>query len=191
MAVKLDDIALAQLCEEFNYHVPSIVQAIRERYDDYIVRSDRITKRVNKLRERGILPLDSGNYVSSGEILKGSSTLYDEDGNIKLQWVKTDVEKESQTEALRELVENLIEDLPKFKKKPFEKSFTSKDLMAIYPLGDPHVGMKAYKDEAGDDWDLKTAQEVFCGVFDRLVKTAPSCDQAVIVNLVTTSIETM
>jgi len=183
MAVKLDDIALAQLCEEFNYHVPSIVQAVRERYDDYIVRSDRITKRVNKLRERGILPLDSGNYVSSGEILKGSSTLYDEDGNIKLQWVKTDVEKESQTEALRELVENLIEELPKFKKKPFEKSFTSKDLMAIYPLGDPHVGMKAYKDEAGDDWDLKTAQEVFCGVFDRLVKTAPSCDQAVIVNL--------
>jgi hypothetical protein len=183
MTVKVDDIALAQLCEEFSYHVPSIVEAIRERYDFDSVRPHRITKRVNKLRERGILPLDSGNYVSSGEILKGSSTLYDEDGNIKLQWVKTDVEKESQTEALRELVESLVNDLPKLKKKPFEKTFTSEDLMAVYPLGDPHVGMKAYKDEAGDNWDLKTAQEVFCGVFDRLVKTAPSCEKAVIVNL--------
>lgn len=183
MAIKVDDVILSQLCNEFDYHIPSIVDAIKERFPDYSVRPQRVTKRINKLRERGVLPLDSGNYVSSGELLKGSSTLYDEDGNIKLQWVKTDVEKESQADALRELVDSLVDDLPKFKKVDFNKSFTSQDLMAVYPLGDPHIGMKAYKDEAGDNWDLKTAQQVFCGVFDRLVKTAPSCEKAVIVNL--------
>lgn len=183
MTVKVDDITLAQLCGEFNYHVPDIVSAIKERYPDYQVRPDRVHKRINKLRTLGILPLDSGNYVSSGELLKGSSTLYDENGEIKLQWVKTDVEKSTQLDALRELVDELVEDLPKFKKRDYSVTHASEDLMAVYPLGDPHVGMKAYKDEAGEDWDLKTAQEVFCGVFDRLVRTAPSCEQAVIVNL--------
>jgi hypothetical protein len=183
MAIKVDDLILSRLCDEFDYHIPSITEAIRERFPDYDVRPHRITKRINKLRERGVLPLDSGNYVSSGELLKGSSTLYDEDGNIKLQWVKTDVEKESQTEALRELVGSLVDELPKFQKIDFNQSFVSEDLMAVYPLGDPHIGMKAYKDEAGDDWDLETSQKVFCGVFDRLVKTAPSCEKAVIVNL--------
>lgn len=183
MAVKVDDITLVQLCEEFNYHIPSIVEAIKERFEDYSVRPYRVTNRINKLRERGVLPLDSGNFVSSGEILKGSSTLYDEDGEIKLQWVKTDVLKEDQLAALRELVDDLVQELPKFKKTDYEKSYASSDLMAVYPLGDPHIGMKAYKDEAGDDWDLKAAQKVFCGVFDRLVKTAPSCKKAVIVNL--------
>jgi hypothetical protein len=183
MAVRVDDITLAQLCDEFDFHVPAIVEAIRERFPEHDLRPYRVTKRINKLRERGVLPLDSGNYVSSGETLKGSSTLYDEDGNIKLQWVKTDVEKENQLEALRELVESLIKELPKFKGRDCTSNYTSEDLMAVYPLGDPHIGMKAYKDEAGDDWDLKAAQETFCGVFDRLVKTAPSCKRAVIVNL--------
>jgi len=183
MTVTVNDIVLSQLCDEFDYHIPSIVDAIKQRYPDYFVRPGRIGKRINSLRERGLLPLDSGNYVSSGEVLKGSSTLYDEEGNIKLQWVKTDVEKANQLDAIKELVEELSQQLPVFDKKPYEKSYASSDLMAVYPLGDPHIGMKAYKDEAGDDWDLIKAQEAFCGVFDRLVKTAPNCQKAVIVNL--------
>jgi len=177
------DAAMVKLCKEFNLDVTLIAKAMKERYPGYIVRPYRIHDRINKLRQKGMLPLDSGNYVSSGEVLKGSSTLYDQDGNVKIQWVKTDIEKQAMVDNIKELVEMYVEQLPKFKKKPYEVAFASEDLLAVYPLGDPHVGMKAYKDEAGDNWDLKTAQEVFCGVFDRLVKTAPSCKKAVIVNL--------
>lgn len=179
----INDATMVKLCNEFDLNVPLIAQAIRERYPDYTVRPYRITERINTLRKKGLLPLDSGNYVSSGEILKGSSTLYNSDGSIKLQWVKTDVEKQAFLDSIKELVDSYVEELPKFKHKPYEVSHASEDLLAVYPLGDPHVGMKAYKDEAGDDWDLVTAQEVFCGVFDRLVKTAPHCQEAVIVNL--------
>lgn len=179
----INDATMVKLCNEFDLNVPLIAQAIRERYPDYTVRPYRITERINTLRKKGLLPLDSGNYVSSGEILKGSSTLYNSDGSIKLQWVKTDVEKQAFLDSIKELVDSYVEELPKFKHKPYEVLHASEDLLAVYPLGDPHVGMKAYKDEAGDDWDLVTAQEVFCGVFDRLVKTAPHCQEAVIVNL--------
>lgn len=184
MTVKVNDLTLVQLCTEFNYNVPLIVTAIKERYPEYKVRPDRITKRINSLRVKGFLPLDSGNYVSSGEILKGSSTLYDQQGNIKLQWVKTDTEKESHLEIFKEIVDNMVQNLPKFNKTIVPKNlYYSEDLMAVYPLGDPHIGMKAYKDEAGDDWDLEKAQEMFCSLFNRLVKTTPSCEKAVIVNL--------
>lgn len=183
MAVTLTDAALGKLCVDFEYHIPSIVDAIKEEYPEYNVRTDRITSRINRLRERGVLPLDSGNYVSSGEILKGSSTLYDEEGNVKLQWVKTDVEKKNQLNILKELVDSYVEELPKFTPRPYTKTYASEDLMAVYPIGDPHIGVLAHKQETGADWDLKTAQEVFCGVFDRLIKAAPKCKEATIVNL--------
>lgn len=183
MTVKVSDTDLLGLCEEFSLNVPEIVKAIKERYPDYDVRPYRISNRINNFRKKGVLPLDSGNYVSSGEILKGSSTLYDEDGNIKQQWVKTDVDKQKAADTLREVIDSYVEGLPTFNKVDYNVTHASSDLMAVYPLGDPHVGMKAYKEEAGESWDLKKAQEVFCGVFDRLVKTAPSCEQAVIVNL--------
>lgn len=183
MAVVVTDAVLIQLCREFNNNVPLIVNAIRERYPDYSLRPYRIKNRVNDFIATGILPLGSGNSVSTGELLKGTSTLYDEQGGVKLQWVKTDVEKQNLLDQIKDLVDQYVEELPRFAPKPFDVAYTSEDLMAVYPLGDPHIGMKAYKDEAGDDWDLQKAQEVFCGVFDRLVKTAPHCEQAVIVNL--------
>jgi hypothetical protein len=183
MAVKISDTELVQLCEEFTYDVPSIVEAIKERHPSYAVRRYRIINRIKGLRKNGILPLDSGNYVSAGELLKGSSTLYDDGGNIKLQWVKSDVEKQTLLDNLKELIEDYVVNLPQFEKKPYEVTYVSEDLMAVYPLGDPHIGMQAYKEEAGEHWDLDKAQQVFCGIFDRLVKTAPACSRAVIVNL--------
>lgn len=181
--MKITDEVMVDLCNEFKLSVPAIAEAMKERYPDYCVRPYRILNRINKLRQKGLLPLDSGNVVSSGEILKGSSTLYDDEGNVKLQWVKTHVEKQATMNTIQELVDMYVEQLPKFKKTDFLKTNTSEDLLAVYPLGDPHIGMGAYKDESGDDWDLLAAQEVFCGVFDRLVKTTPSCKEAVIVNL--------
>ena len=181
--MKITDEVMVNLCKEFSLSVPDIAEAMKKRYPDYCVRPYRILDRIKALRHKGLLPLDSGNFVSSGEILKGSTTLYGEDGEVRLQWVKTDVEKQAAMNTIKELVDMYVEQLPKFKKTEFNRINASEDLLAVYPLGDPHVGMGAYKDESGDDWDLLVAQEVFCGVFDRLVKTTPHCKEAVIVNL--------
>lgn len=183
MAVKVSDTELVQLCTEFSYDIPKIVTAIKDRFPNYDVRQYRIVNRISKLRKNGMLPLDSGNFVSTGELLKGSSTLYDEEGNVKLQWVKSDVEKQTFLDNMKELIDDYATNLPQFKMKPYNVVHASSDLMAVYPLGDPHIGMKAYKEEAGENWDLEKAQQVFCGIFDRLVKTTPPCDRAMIVNL--------
>ena len=50
----------------------------------------QVAQRLAHYRRKGHLPLDSGNAVSIGEVLKGTSTLYDDTGNIVQQWIKTD-----------------------------------------------------------------------------------------------------
>ena len=150
---------------------------------DSYVRS-AFTKAKQYAAKRGYAPgYDMNHPTADGFVVKGVSTLYGDDGQVKQQWVKTDLDKQVFIENIKELIDQYIEQLPVFDPKPYNISYNVKDLMTIYPLGDPHIGMKAFKEETGEDWDLKKAQEVFCGVFDRLVKTAPHCEQAVIVNL--------
>lgn len=150
---------------------------------DSYVRS-AFTKAKQMAAKRGYAPgYDMNHPTADGFVVKGVSTLYGDDGQVKQQWVKTDLDKQVFIENIKEIIDQYIEQLPVFDPKPYNISYNVKDLMTIYPLGDPHIGMKAFKEETGEDWDLKKAQEVFCGVFDRLVKTAPHCEQAVIVNL--------
>jgi hypothetical protein len=142
------------------------------------------TKAKKLAAKRGYSPdYDMNHPTADGFLVKGVSTLYGDEGQIKQQWVKTDIDKQAYLESIKELVESYVEQLPVFEPMAISAVHQSEDMMAVYPLGDPHIGMLAYKEEVGDSWDLQKAQEVFCGVFDRLVKTAPACDQAVIVNL--------
>jgi hypothetical protein len=143
------------------------------------------TKAKKYAAKRGYAPdHDMSHPTADGFVVKGVSTLYGDDGQVKQQWVKTDIDKQAYMESIKELVDSYVEQLPIFETTTHESAYiASHDLMAVYPLGDPHIGMLAYKEEAGDDWDLQKAQQVFCSVFDRLVRTAPQCDQAVIVNL--------
>lgn len=125
---------------------------------------------------------DMTHLVPDGYSVKGTSTLYDEEGKPRMQWVKSSIDRERQQELMREAIEAMAEDLPKLRKVAGPKK-ASAELMAIYPLGDPHIGMLSWGEETGQDWDLKIAERSFCEAFDRVVRTAPNCEQAVIVNL--------
>lgn len=57
------------------------------------------------------------------------------------------------------------------------------DLLAVYPMGDPHFGMYAWADEAGDDFDLKIAQRITYAAIDSLVASAPPAKEALIIEL--------
>lgn len=132
---------------------------------------------------RGEAPANDLDYpLPAGQIVTGVSTLQKSpDGN--LQWIKTKVSYEKQLDLMKEAVESLITDLPKVKAIPYKGSNANGDTIAVYPLGDPHVGMMSWSEETGIDWDLKIAEAKFLDVFDRLVRTAPNCKEAVIVNL--------
>lgn len=115
--------------------------------------------------------------------VKGTSTLYDEDGNVKIQWVKTDKKLIDQHKVMKEIMQGLKDDLPKLKPKRKNPNAVYSDKAVVIPLGDPHVGMLSWAEETGVDWDLSIAEEKYAKVFDYLNNGVEPCEVAYILNL--------
>jgi hypothetical protein len=124
---------------------------------------------------------DMTKEVPDGFHLKGTSTLYDENGVAKLQWVKTSIDHERQQELIAEGLKAMASELPKVEPREFYKS-TDANLLAVYPIGDAHIGMYANKAESGQDWDLKSIERIQCAAMASLVESAPPTKQALIIN---------
>lgn len=145
---------------------------------------DRVLKTLrNRAAKKGVAP-ERDIYYPLPDSLKisGVSTLQ-RSPNGNLQWVKATADNLYHEEALNALFDSLKLDLPQVEPRPYLVKNYSTDLMATYPLGDPHIGLRAWAKECGQDWDLMIAERKFVGVFDRLVKTAPHCKRAVLANL--------
>ena len=117
---------------------------------------------------------DATNFV------KGTSTLYDEHGKVKLKWVKTD--NKFDAEKVREWIEDLAAPLPKVEPSKAIGPYSDQTL-TVLPMGDPHVGLYSWNAETGDDFDLDIATTDLCGAVDRLVKTTPPSKECLIANL--------
>ena len=74
------------------------------------------TGSANKVsKETGIPRRTVDRWVRSRNyIVKGTSTLYDEEDNVKLTWEKVELDKQRQNEAFQEAIEAFKEDLPKY-----------------------------------------------------------------------------
>lgn len=125
---------------------------------------------------------DMRHPVPSGYIVKGVSTLYDEDGNARLQWVKSNIDLEKQEEIFRESIAALTDPIERAKPTKGPKH-TNKDLMACYPVGDHHLGMLCWHEETGEDYDLNIAETLMKNSMDYLVNALPPCEQAALVFL--------
>jgi hypothetical protein len=57
------------------------------------------------------------------------------------------------------------------------------DLLSVYAMGDPHVGMFSWKAESGQDHDLKIAEDDLITAVDNLVALSPDSANALILQL--------
>lgn len=126
---------------------------------------------------------DMTHPVPSPFVVKGTSTLYDENGKAKLQWVKTKLDDQLVQEAIREFIEHMVSGANGLSPKIPTPTHNNKDLLAVYPLGDPHFGMYSWAEETGDNFDLSIAEKLTCGAIDRLVDSAPNAETALILEL--------
>ena len=134
---------------------------------------------------RGYAPTcDQQHPVPEGQLVKGVSTLYDADGQVRLQWVKTLTEREQELqEALELFAGELAEDFEPAKLIAPPKAKQEERLLVVYPMGDPHIGMYAWHEEAGENFDLNTACQDLSNAMQRLVNSAPAAQTALIINL--------
>ena len=149
-----------------------------ERIRDDISAAERQAARV------GYSPAhDMHNPVAPGFSVKGVSTLYGADGTVRGQWVKSQADRESQLAQLLEAVAGIVEPFRGASSAPEAPRHLDEDILAVYPMGDPHFGMYAWAEECGDSFDLAMAERNLVGAVDKLVALAPPARQALVINL--------
>lgn len=126
---------------------------------------------------------DMTKTVPDGFKVKGVSTYYDEDGKPRGQWVKSAVDEERRLELLKEAVAALSEDVRGLCPIIQHPSHSASDLLTVIPMGDPHFGMYAWAQEAGDNFDTDTAKRLTLAAVDRLMTVTPASETCVILPL--------
>jgi hypothetical protein len=126
---------------------------------------------------------DMHRTVPDGYLVKGVSTYYNAEGKPAGQWVKSTVDHARAEEIARKAVEALsgsVEGLAPLTEPPKHALI---DLLAVYPFGDPHVGLYVWAKECGDDFDLEIGRKLTLGAVDRLVSSAPAAATAILLLL--------
>ena len=133
---------------------------------------------------RGYAPEgDMTHTAPSPFAVKGVSTYYDEDGAVKGQWVKTKLDSQLAEDAIREFVDGLVQDAKGLSPLIASPKSANSDLLAVYAIGDPHIGMYAWAAETGDDFDTAIAEQQIRGAIDRLVASAPPAETCLVLEL--------
>lgn len=125
---------------------------------------------------------DMTRTVPDGFKVKGVSSLY-VDGKLSSQWVKSTVDDERREQIVREFVEELAAGVAGKAPIVTPPSVTNSDLLAVYPIGDHHHGMKADAEETGVNYDLKISASLLETAVDYLASITPPTEHALLINL--------
>lgn len=139
---------------------------------------------ITKAAKQGYAPShDLTHQTAPGNIIKRVSTNYDGDGNIRQQWVIQEAEKEKQLQLLHEAIKAICEEVKPLKASKLKSRKASKDLMVNIPIGDAHIGMLAWGEECGEDYDLDIAESLHKSAVDMLIDQTPAARACTIIDL--------
>lgn len=143
-----------------------------------------IAQAYNRVRHKasmqGYAPAhDMQRTVPDAYVVKGVSTYYNKDGVAAGQWVKSNLRHEAVVNALREAIDALKEDIPSVSPITAPEAVES-NLCNLYTFTDYHLGMYAWHQEGGADWDLDIAEHVLVNSIQRMIAQSPKAHTAVI-----------
>src|SRR5690606_6339643 len=103
-------------------------------------------------------------------------------GEVLQTWARYSPDDALRAEAMRAAIDAMAADLPRVKPRKAKGEWRD-DLLTVYPIGDPHLGLLSWPDEPGEDWDLEIARRVNSDAMAALVEAAPRSETALVVNL--------
>ena len=138
----------------------------------------------DRAAKRGYAPEhDMIKTVPDGFTVKGTSTLYDDAGQPKIQWVKTQIDHERQLEMMREAVHALCEEITPRTPRPLQVK-QQNDNLNLFILTDYHLGMLAWEEETRDDpWDIHIAEQLIYDWIAYSIEHAPDAEVGVFAQL--------
>lgn len=125
--------------------------------------------------------------LAGSQALSGTSTLVrfpeDDAGGRVMQWVKANVSKDEKYKVIQEAIEEFAENYQGVHEPTKPPEDVTDDLLTCYMWGDPHIGMYAWAEETGSDFNLHIAETLMIEATQRLINSAPPSKEALIVNL--------
>lgn len=113
--------------------------------------------------------------------VKRVSALVRGNGEEVMSWVITEQDQERQLEAMRAVVEGMNSEItPAAPVKAPPVPIQALDLLNLYTVSDFHLGMLAWGEETGEDWDMAIAEDQFYRWFVEAFARAPDAGTAVI-----------
>ena len=136
--------------------------------------------RWDKTRLAGRSEADTPQLPDPKRITK-TSRLFDQTGAVVQQWV-TEKADEAEREALwRECAIGVAAEVKRAKPAPRGRHAVSSDVLAVYPVGDHHVGMLAWSEETGgESYDLSRSEQLLADASQRLIEVCPPSEQCLI-----------
>ena len=119
-----------------------------------------------------------------GYKVKGTSTLYGPDGEVKATWVKTREDVDALRDALEAFTAGLCATALDVAEPVTPPAEARESLLSAYLVGDAHIGAYAHGEETGiEDYDVKIATADLRGAFNHLVGASPPSAVGMLVNV--------
>ena len=146
---------------------------------------DEVIRRVKrKAAAKGFAPeYDMTKQAPEGFTVKGTSTLYDDQGNVKIQWVKTNQERETLLEQLNTITQVFCAEVAGKSKVIPAPKISNKDICCVLPIADLHFGMYSWQAETGADYDCDIAKQIMLSAITRIIESAPPAETCIIASL--------
>lgn len=128
--------------------------------------------------------------VPAGHHVQKVSSLLDAQGRVRAQWVQAPHEAvhreelfwaavEAHVNTYKAIAAPVIQDT-----QGTQSPWDPEDLLTVIAMGDPHIGMLAWKRETdGEDFDLKIAAKQMLAVADCVVARATPANHAIVANV--------
>ena len=136
-----------------------------------------------KARNSGHLEDGKAFTPIEGHFIKGESALVDSKGVAKLRWIKTDTDKRLRLEVMQKAIIEAFEDYKGTSTIIPAPDNCIDDLLVFLPIGDAHLGMLAWVEDAGESWDLKIAEKNYIEAMARMIESAPNAKECLIADM--------
>jgi DNA-binding Lrp family transcriptional regulator len=153
-------------------------KAIAEKYEMSI---RKVELRRSKLAKSGVgYGSDVSKLIPEGYAVKGVSTLLVSEGEVKGQWVESDIDKEAQTKIMQAAVDALCDEMPVYKEVDLKVTKQDENLLRLYTITDAHIGMMACTEETGSNYDTKIAEQLISDWLRSAVEMSPKSKDCII-----------
>lgn len=135
-----------------------------------------------RVAKRGYSPEHNlTNPVPDGFMLERATLQY-RDGEVANKWIKLKIDGERQWEIMQEAVRNLCADVEPVEPKSAPGNEES-DIIPWFQIGDAHLGMLAYEEEVGHNFDTDIAERELKAAMAMLIDMTPKTQRCVIQDL--------